>query len=128
MSFKSFINEVNKNDTNNVFNLEEQTNKNDNFRKVIFTSENLQLVLMSLKPNEEIGEESHDVDQFFRIDSGSGKVIIDDKEYNISDGYAFIVPANVKHNVIADENGLKLYTIYAPPHHEDKLVQKNKEI
>jgi len=88
------------------------------------------LVLMSLKPNEEIGMEVHnDNDQFFRVDAGKGKVIIDGNEYEIQDGFAVVVPAGANHNVInvsADEP-LKLYTIYSPPHHRDGVIHATKE-
>ena len=110
-----------------VTNIERDTTENDDFRRVLYTGKHSQLVLMSLKPNEEIGEEVHDLDQFFRIDQGSGRVIINGREYDISDGSAFIVPEGVKHNVIAGADGLKLYSIYSPPQHADKTVHKTKE-
>jgi mannose-6-phosphate isomerase-like protein (cupin superfamily) len=129
MSFNDFIKE--KEESNNkkgiIINIEKDTKENNNFRKVIFTGNNLQLVLMSLKPDEDIGEEVHDSDQFFRVDEGSGKVIIEDNETEISDGSAFVVPGGTKHNVIAGKNGLKLYAIYAPPQHEDGVIDKTKE-
>jgi len=110
-----------------VTNIEEDTTKNTNFRKVLYTGKNSQLVLMSLKPKEDIGDEIHDVDQFFRIDSGSGKVIINGKEHKVSDGFAFVIPAGAKHNVINDgTENLKLYSIYSPPHHVDGIVHKTK--
>ena len=84
-----------------VINIEEATKKNKNFRKVLYTAKYSQLVLMNLKPGEEIGEEVHtDVDQFFRVDSGEGKCVIDENEYEIRDGFAVVVPAGAKHNVI----------------------------
>ncbi len=110
-----------------VTNIEEDTLGNDNFRKVIFTAPHSQLVLMSLLPNEEIGMEMHDnVDQFFRIEKGSGKVIMDGEEHQISDGFAIVVPAGTEHNVIAGETGLKLYTIYSPANHKDGIIHKTK--
>src|SRR5687768_15014458 len=111
-------------------NIEKATLENNNFRKVLYTGEHSQLVLMSLKPGEEIGEETHDEnDQFFRIEGGTGKCMIDGNEYRIKDGDAVIVPAGAKHNVINtnDNEDLKLYTIYSPPHHKDGIVRKTKE-
>ncbi len=111
-------------------NIEKLTEENNNFRKVLYTGEHSQLVLMSLKPGEEIGEETHDEnDQFFRFESGTGKVMIDDTEYRVKDGDAVVVPAGAKHNVINtnDTDDLKMYTIYSPPHHKDGIVRKTKE-
>ncbi len=112
-----------------VKNIEKETLDNDNFRKVLFTSQHGQVVVMSLLPNEEIGMEVHEyTDQFFRVDSGEGEVIIDGVESVISDGFAVVVPAGAKHNIIntsADEP-LKLYTIYMPPHHVDGTIHKTK--
>jgi mannose-6-phosphate isomerase-like protein (cupin superfamily) len=113
-----------------VINIEEAAKGNDNFRKVLYTAKHSQLVLMTLKPMEEIGMEVHmDNDQFFRIDAGQGKVIIDGNEYEIRDGFAVVVPAGAQHNVIntSDSQALKLYTIYSPPHHADKVVHATKE-
>jgi mannose-6-phosphate isomerase-like protein (cupin superfamily) len=109
-----------------ITNIENDTLKNENFREVIYTGKNSQLVLMSIKPKEDIGEEIHEVDQFFRIEGGSGKVIINNIEHKFSDGFAIIVPAGAKHNVIADDKVLKLYSIYSPPHHKDKTIHKQK--
>jgi len=112
-----------------VTNIESDTLANNNFRKVIFTSKYGQVVLMSLLPSEEIGMEVHEVtDQFFRIDSGEGKVIIDGEEAIISDGFAVVVPAGSQHNVIntSSEKPLKLYTIYMPPHHRDGVIHATK--
>ncbi|HOD96933.1 MAG: cupin domain-containing protein [Candidatus Paceibacterota bacterium] len=110
--------------------IEKDTLENENFRKVLYTGKHCQLVLMSLKPNEDIGMEVHpDNDQFFRFETGTGKVIIDGNEYNVTDGDAIIVPAGAEHNVIntSDSEPLKLYTIYAPPHHQDGVVRATKE-
>lgn len=108
-------------------NIEKDTLENENFRKVLYTGKHSQLVLMSLLPNEEIGIETHpDNDQFFRIEKGSGKCIIDGNEYEISDGSAIVVPAGAEHNVIAGDQGLKLYTIYSPAHHKDGVVRPTK--
>jgi mannose-6-phosphate isomerase-like protein (cupin superfamily) len=111
-------------------NIEKDTLENENFRKVLYTSKHSQLVLMSLKPKEEIGMEIHsDNDQFFRFEKGIGKVIIDGNEYNVSDGSAIVVPAGAEHNVInmSETEELKLYTIYSPPHHKDGILRQTKE-
>lgn len=112
-----------------VDNIEELTLENDNFRKVLYTGKNSQLVLMTLRPGEEIGAEVHEEhDQFFRIDEGMGKVIIDDNEYEISDGSAVVVPAGADHNVInTGTEPLKLYTIYSPPEHKDGILHATRE-
>jgi len=110
-------------------NIEKDTLENDNFRKVLYTGKYSQLVLMSLKPNEEIGMETHtDNDQFFRFEKGNGKVIIDGNEYSVTDGSAIVVPAGAQHNVInvSGTDPLKLYTIYSPAHHQDGVVRKTK--
>lgn len=110
-------------------NIEKLTLENDNFRKVLYTAEHQQLVLMSLLPKEEIGLETHeDGDQFFRFEAGVGKVIIDQEEYDVKDGDSVIVPQGAKHNVIntSSEEKLKLYTIYTPPHHKDGIVRITK--
>lgn len=111
-------------------NIEKDTLENNNFRKVLYTAKHSQLVLMSLKPKEEIGMEVHkDNDQFFRFEQGQGKCIIDGNEYDVTDGSAIIVPAGAEHNVInTSETGeLKLYTIYSPAHHKDGIVRQTKE-
>jgi mannose-6-phosphate isomerase-like protein (cupin superfamily) len=110
-------------------NIEKDTLANKNFRHVLYTGKYSQLVLMSLKPGNEIGEEVHsNVDQFFRFEEGKGKVTIDDNEYKVKDGDAAIVPAGAKHNVVntSKSKALKLYTIYSPPEHIDKTVRKTK--
>jgi mannose-6-phosphate isomerase-like protein (cupin superfamily) len=109
-------------------NIEKLTQENENFRKVLYTGEKSQLVLMSLLPGEDIGEEVHDEnDQFFRFESGTGKVVINETEYEVSDGDAVIVPRGAKHNVInTGTDRLKLYTIYSPAHHEDSVVRSTK--
>jgi len=111
-------------------NIEKNTLENKNFRKVLYTSKHSQLVLMSLKPKEEIGAEVHpNNDQFFRFEKGTGKVVIDGNEYNVSDGSAIVVPAGAKHNVIntSETEELKLYTIYSPAHHKDGIIRATKE-
>jgi len=109
-------------------NIEELTLSNDNFRKVLYTGSHCQLVLMSLLSNEEIGMEIHEEnDQFFRFEGGFGKVIINETEYEVKDGDAVVVPSGARHNVIAGEAGLKLYTIYSPAHHKDGIVRVTKK-
>jgi mannose-6-phosphate isomerase-like protein (cupin superfamily) len=111
-----------------VTDIEKDTMSNKNFRKVLYTGKNSQLVLMSLIPGQDIGEETHDVDQFFRVDSGSGKAIIDGKESSIKDGSAIVIPACAKHNIInSGKEDLKLYSIYSPPHHADGTIHKTKD-
>ena len=114
-----------------VKNIEQETLENNNFRKVLYTSQHGQVVVMSLLPNEEIGMEVHKyTDQFFRVDSGEGKVIMDGEESVISDGFAVVVPAGTMHNVIntSSDKPLKLYTIYMPPHHVDGTVHATKAL
>ena len=111
-------------------NIEKDTLNNNNFRKVLYTSKHLQFVLMSLRPGEEIGEEVHtENDQFFRIEGGHGKCIIDGNEYEIKDGDAIVIPSGAKHNVlnIDTQTDLKMYTLYAPPHHKDEIVRATKK-
>lgn len=113
-----------------VINIEKATLENNNFRKVLYTSKDNQLVLMSLKPEEEIGMEMHKAtDQFLRIEEGQGKCIINGNEYEISSGSAIVIPAGAKHNVIntSKKCPLKLYTIYSPPLHKDQIVRATKE-
>ncbi|OGZ35475.1 MAG: cupin, partial [Candidatus Portnoybacteria bacterium RIFCSPHIGHO2_01_FULL_39_19] len=113
-----------------VDNIEKETLENTNFRKVLYTGKHSQLVLMSLRPGEEIGMEVHsDNDQFFRFEKGQGKCIIDDNEYELKDGTAVVVPAGAQHNIInvSDTEELKLYTIYSPAHHKEGIVRVTKE-
>jgi mannose-6-phosphate isomerase-like protein (cupin superfamily) len=110
--------------------LEKETRKNSDFRRVLYTGKHSQLVLMNIKPGEEIGEETHDdVDQFFRFEGGEGKVIIDGVEHNVKDGYGVIVPAGARHNVVntSKRANLKLYTIYSPPEHQDGVVRHTRK-
>ncbi|MGZ4911475.1 MAG: cupin domain-containing protein [Halobacteriota archaeon] len=110
--------------------IEKATLENGNFRKVLYTSKHSQLVLMSLKPEEDIGMEVHkDNDQFFRFEKGQGKCVIDGNEYELSDGVAVVVPAGAQHNIIntSKTEDLKLYTIYSPAHHKDGIVRATKE-
>ena len=110
-------------------NIENITKDNSNYRKVLYTGKHSQLVLMNLLPLEEIGLETHeDNDQFFRFESGVGKVYIDDTVYDVRDGDAVVVPAGAKHNIVntSDTLKLKLYTIYSPAHHKDAIVRATK--
>ena len=110
-------------------NLEELTLGNVNFRKVLYTVKHSQLVLMNLKPMEEIGEEVHeDGDQFFRFEKGEGRVVVDGVSKEVKDGVSVVVPSGAKHNVIntSETGDLKLYTIYSPPNHPDKTIHKTK--
>ena len=111
-------------------NIEKEALGNNDFRRVLYTGKYSQLVLMNLKPGEEIGEEVHKtVDQFFRFEKGTGTVTIDGVKHKVADGDAVIVPAGAKHNVINTSKTikLKLYTIYSPPEHIDGTVRKTKE-
>ena len=112
-----------------VISLESETRKNGDFRRVLYTGKYSQLVLMSLKPGEEIGMETHgDVDQFFRFEEGEGKVVIDGVEHLVKDGTGVVIPAGAKHNVVntSKKKELRLYTIYSPPEHQDKVIRHTK--
>lgn len=112
-----------------VGNIEKLTAENEFFRKVIFTGQHTQLVLMSLKPKEEIGMEVHEiVDQFLRFELGEGRVIIDGSGYDVKDGDAVVITAGSQHNVIntSSDDPLKIYTLYSPPHHKDGTIHKTK--
>ena len=111
-------------------NIEKETLANENFRKVLYTGKHLQLVLMSLKAGEDIGEETHYWnDQFFRFESGSGTCVIDDNEYSVKEGEVIIVPAGAKHNIINTGTSapFKMYTLYGPPNHKDGTIRATKE-
>jgi len=126
----SFINESKEEKKGFKIDIEKETIDNVDFRKVLYTGEHMQLVLMTLKPGEEIGLEVHPtIDQFFRFEEGKGKCIINQTEYNVKDGDSVIVPANSEHNIIntSDKDNFKMYTIYTPPHHKDGIVFKTKE-
>ena len=112
-----------------IANIEKDTIENNNFRKVLYTGKNSQLVLMSLEPKEDIGEEIHTLDQFIRVEAGSGLAILDGVEHQISDGSAIVIPAGANHNIVntSDTEKLKLYTIYSPPEHKDGVVRKTKQ-
>ncbi len=111
-----------------VTNVEQEALENDDFRRVLYTAEHIQLVLMSIPAASDIGEEVHDVDQFIRVEEGEGQSILDGVERNLTDGSAVVVPAGVRHNIIntSRDEALKLYTLYAPPHHADAVVHKTK--
>ena len=103
--------------------------ENNNFRKVLYTAKNCQLVVMSLLPNEDIGEEVHTLDQFIRIEEGKGKAILDGIEHDIEAEWAVVIPAGTKHNIIntSPDSKMKLYTIYTPPEHQDGVVRATKQ-
>lgn len=110
-----------------VENIEALSVANVNFRQVLYTAKNCQLVVMSLKPKEDIGMELHKLDQFFRVEEGSGEAILDGVHKPISAGFAVIVPAGTKHNIVNTGSApMKLYTLYAPPNHRDGVVHKTK--
>ncbi len=111
-----------------VTNIEKDTLENDNFRKVLYTAKNMQLVVMSLDAGEEIGLETHpEHDQFIRVDKGNAKAILNGEASELSDGSCVIIPAGVEHNVVNTGDGeLKLYTIYSPPEHPDGTVHATK--
>lgn len=111
-----------------VTNIEEEAIGNTYFREVLYTSTRVQLVVMSLKPGEDIGEEVHQLDQFIRVEKGEGKAVLDGVEHAIKDGSAIVVPGGTRHNIIntSSTEPLKLYTLYAPPDHKDKLIHHTK--
>lgn len=110
-----------------VQNIEAITVKNEDFRQVLYTAKNCQLVLMALKPKEEIGAEVHHLDQFFRVEEGNGEAVLDTVRTPIKAGFAVLVPAGTKHNIINTGSvPLKLYTLYAPPNHRDAVVHHTR--
>jgi len=111
-----------------VADIEDLTEEDDDFRRVLYTGKNLQLVLMSIEPGGEIGEEVHDDgDQFFRVEEGKGEVVIDGHRSKIEGDFGIVVPAGARHNVInTGDKPLRLYTIYAPPEHRDGTVHRTK--
>ena len=101
--------------------------KNEDFRRVLYTAEHSQLVLMALRPKEEIGSEVHTLDQFFRVEQGSGEAVLDGVRTAIRAGFAVLVPAGAKHNIInTGDVALKLYTLYSPPNHRDGVVHHTR--
>ena len=110
-----------------VHDIDDASRRNNDFRRVVYTGKHMQLVLMSLEPGQEIGEETHDVDQFFRVEVGVGDVIIDGVKTLVTRDTVVIVPAGARHNVVnTGSSPLKLYTIYSPPHHRDALIEETK--
>ncbi len=110
-----------------VGNIEKLSLENEYFREVLHTDERLQLVVMSLLPGEEIGAEVHKLDQFIRVEKGSGKAVLDGEEHEIKDGFAVIVPSGTMHNIInTGGESMKLYTLYAPPNHKPGTIHKTK--
>lgn len=111
-----------------VDNIEKLALENEAFRRVLYTAKNSQLVLMSIAPGEDIGEEVHTLDQFIRCEKGTGKAVLDGVEHEVADGIAVVIPAGTRHNVIntSPSEPLKLYTVYSPPEHRDGVVHKTK--
>lgn len=111
-----------------VANIEELSLENENFREVLYTDPRLQLVVMSLLPNEDIGSEVHELDQFIRVEEGEGKAVLDGEEFAIADGSAVIVPKGTMHNIIntSATEMMKLYTVYAPANHAPGTIHKTK--
>lgn len=111
-----------------VDNIEKVTVENDKFRRVLYTAKNSQLVVMSIPPGGEIGEEVHGLDQFIRVEAGNGEAILDGQSHMVADGSAIVVPAGASHNVVnKGDVPLKLYTVYSPPEHRDGVVHETKE-
>lgn len=111
-----------------IANIEKESLANENFRKVLYTDERVQLVVMSLKPNEDIGEEVHELDQFIRVEKGEGKSVLDGEESMLGDGSVVIIPAGTRHNIVnrSGTEALKLYTLYAPPNHAPGTIHATK--
>jgi|SRR3989344_1886154 len=111
-----------------VTNIEKDTLDNTNFRKVLYTAKNSQLVVMSLRPKEDIGAETHELDQFIRVEKGNGKTVLNGEEHEVGDGSAVVVPAGTEHNIIntSETEEMKLYTVYSPPNHRDGIVHAIK--
>ena len=110
-----------------VKNIEDISVKNKNFREVLYTANHTQLVVMSLKPGEEIGMEKHKLDQFFRVEEGTGEAVLDGDHTPIKAGFAVLVPAGTEHNIVnTGSAALKLYTLYSPPNHRDGVVNRTR--
>jgi mannose-6-phosphate isomerase-like protein (cupin superfamily) len=110
-----------------VGSIEKAALKNKTFRTVLYTAKNCQLVVMSLKPGEDIGAEVHQLDQLLRVEEGEGKAVLDGVEHKIKSGFAILVPAGARHNIVNGPSGpMKLYTLYAPPNHRDHVVHATK--
>jgi len=109
-------------------NIEQESLDNEAFRKVLYTSSYMQLVVMSLPAGGDIGEETHGLDQFIRVEAGKGKAVLNGEEYELGDGFAVVIPAGTLHNIVnLSDTPLKLYSIYSPPHHKDGVVHLTKE-
>ncbi len=117
-----------QNKTGYTSNIEETALANENFRKVLYTAKHSQLVVMSLLPKEDIGEEVHQLDQFIRCESGMGKAILNGIEHDFNDGFVVLVPAGARHNIIntSADKAMKLYTVYSPPNHRDGVIHITK--
>jgi len=111
-----------------VADIGQETISNENFRRVLYTAKNSQLVVMHLNPGEDIGAEVHELDQFIRVEAGEGKAILDGVEHKIAAEYAVVVPAGAEHNIVntSSTEPLKLYTLYSPPEHRDGVIHKTK--
>lgn len=110
-----------------ISDIERLTLENEDYRRVLYTAKHMQLVLMTLQPDEEIGEEVHDLDQFIRVEAGRGKVILDGVETDVADGSAIVIPEGARHNVVnTGTEPLRLYTLYGPPEHKDGTVHVTK--
>ena len=111
-----------------VINIQDRAIANEYFREVLYTDMNVQLVVMSLQPTEDIGEEMHELDQFIRVEKGEGEAVLDGVKHHIKNGSAIIIPKGTRHNIIntSTSESMKLYTLYAPPDHKDGLINKTK--
>ena len=111
-----------------IINIEKNAEENVDYRRVLYTAPHSQLVLMNIQPGDEIGEETHKLDQFIRFETGQGKVVLDGIEHEVEDGYAVVIPAGTKHNIrnTSSDKDLKLYTLYSPPNHKDGIVHITK--
>ena len=113
--------------TGYIANIEKATLENTDYRRVLYTAKNSQLVLMNVQPGDEIGEETHQLDQFIRIEQGQARVTLDGVDHDVQDEFAIVIPAGTKHNVVnTGTEELKLYTVYSPPEHKDGIVEKTK--
>ena len=129
LSLTAFTNEKEETVKGYLTNIEEATVKNSLYRQVLFTAKHSQLVLMSLKPGEEIGEEVHDLDQFIRFEAGNGNVVLDGQDHPVQDGIAVVIPAGTRHNVIntSQDSDLRLYSLYSPPEHKIGTMHRTKK-
>jgi len=110
-----------------ITNIEKATLENENYRKVLYTAKNSQLVLMTIQPGDEIGEEIHELDQFIRLEAGKARVTLDGVEHSIEDDWAVVIPAGTKHNVVnVGDEPVRLYSVYSPPEHKDGTVHATK--